>query len=536
MSGLTDTGRVSRAVDRATDMVRAGYARISDERARLVMREMFFGVLAGRLKVTSRPDVETMATDGIHLFFAPAYVSTLTDDELLGVVLHEILHCAMQHFARIGDRDLPEFNVAADLAINPIIVDMGYVLPAGALLETRFRNLSAEEIYDIRAAEKRAQQQAQQAGQSGKSGQRGKDSAGQPGKPDDTGQPGQSGQPSGDSNSGQNPSGQPGNDTSGQPSGDSGQSAGQPGQSGTDAGQPDGTGQQSGQSGAPDGTGQSGQDMPGQSGNAAGGAASGQSGQPMGQPGQAGQPSAAETNGMGGIMRPEVATDSDVRDLAEQWETWTRQAASVAGKMPGQIAGLAKRIVSEIGKSEIDVRRELNDFIDSRVATDESWNMPNRRFVHSGMFLPGSTFDGIEHLVFAVDTSGSIDLKKLQNASAAIIDAVDSGKVRKLTILSADTRVRHVQEFVAGDRVTVDDIDLRGGGGTRFDDSFQWIADNADDATAIIYLTDMECDHWGIEPDRVPVLWAIHGDSRDYEKLASRAPFGECIYVGQLER
>ena len=40
-------------------------ARIAKGRAALLLREPFWGVLALQLNVVERPDVETMATDGV---------------------------------------------------------------------------------------------------------------------------------------------------------------------------------------------------------------------------------------------------------------------------------------------------------------------------------------------------------------------------------------------------------------------------------------------------------------------------------------
>ena len=67
--------------------------------------------------------------------------------ELEAVLAHEVLHCALGHHCRRGGRDPQLWNEAADLAINPILIGNGFTLPAGALLDPAFNNLSAEEIY-----------------------------------------------------------------------------------------------------------------------------------------------------------------------------------------------------------------------------------------------------------------------------------------------------------------------------------------------------------------------------------------------------
>src|SRR5260370_27590331 len=57
------------------------------------------------------------------------------------------MHCALGQQGRGGQRDPRLWNEAADLAINPLLVANGFLLPAGALIDPAFDNLGAEEIY-----------------------------------------------------------------------------------------------------------------------------------------------------------------------------------------------------------------------------------------------------------------------------------------------------------------------------------------------------------------------------------------------------
>jgi predicted metal-dependent peptidase len=59
-----------------------------------------------RLRFEAKPDVQTMATDGTTLFYAPDFVATLPDAELVGVMAHQVMHCALLHPFRRGSRDL----------------------------------------------------------------------------------------------------------------------------------------------------------------------------------------------------------------------------------------------------------------------------------------------------------------------------------------------------------------------------------------------------------------------------------------------
>ena len=79
-----------------------------------------------------------MATDGSRIVYNPAFVDELKPAELEGTLAHEVLHCALGHQCRRGQRDPELWNEAADLAINPILIGNGFTLPAGALIEPEF--------------------------------------------------------------------------------------------------------------------------------------------------------------------------------------------------------------------------------------------------------------------------------------------------------------------------------------------------------------------------------------------------------------
>jgi predicted metal-dependent peptidase len=77
---------------------------------------------------------------------------------LLGVLAHECMHNALAHPMRQGGREFGNWNVACDLAINPLLLQAGIVLPSGRLMpgEGNYAPLdagkSAEEYYAALAA------------------------------------------------------------------------------------------------------------------------------------------------------------------------------------------------------------------------------------------------------------------------------------------------------------------------------------------------------------------------------------------------
>jgi predicted metal-dependent peptidase len=123
--------------------------RIQKARTRLLLDHPFFGTLLFRLGGRPSSSIATMATDGVSLLYNPQFVETLNAPELAGVLAHEVMHPALQHHTRRGDRSLARWNMACDYAINPILLDAGLTLPKDVLIDNRFRGMSAERIYNL---------------------------------------------------------------------------------------------------------------------------------------------------------------------------------------------------------------------------------------------------------------------------------------------------------------------------------------------------------------------------------------------------
>lgn len=130
-------------------------SRLLHARIQLLLCQPFFGSLCLRLKLEAGT-VPTMATDGRRILYNPEFADKLSASELEAVLAHEVMHCALGHHCRRGQREPRLWNRAADLAINPLLAANGFRLPAGALIDAAFSGMSAEEIY---AELKRKQEQ-----------------------------------------------------------------------------------------------------------------------------------------------------------------------------------------------------------------------------------------------------------------------------------------------------------------------------------------------------------------------------------------
>ncbi len=125
-----------------------------------LFHQPFFGVGASKLRWEIDESISTACTDGTFIKFNPDFVRSLTKAEMIGLAVHEVMHVYSKHHLRRGDRDPMLWNVAADYFINLLIDDAireekarrgetCMALPEGALLDTKYRGLSTEDIYNM---------------------------------------------------------------------------------------------------------------------------------------------------------------------------------------------------------------------------------------------------------------------------------------------------------------------------------------------------------------------------------------------------
>jgi predicted metal-dependent peptidase len=124
--------------------------RIAASQIRLTVSHPFFAALLMMAPVRITDSVETAATDGQELLFNPAFMAPLSAEQLDGLVVHEVLHCALMHIPRRRGRDRLLWNIAADIHVNGLIGKERHLcLPEGAVVDTTLEHLSADEIYEV---------------------------------------------------------------------------------------------------------------------------------------------------------------------------------------------------------------------------------------------------------------------------------------------------------------------------------------------------------------------------------------------------
>lgn len=97
--------------------------RLMKSRLRLLCTNGFYGLLLMHMVLTIDEECETAATDGVRIYFGPDFLENLTDSQIDIVMMHEILHVALQHCLRSGDFEPERFNIACDIVVNSLILE-----------------------------------------------------------------------------------------------------------------------------------------------------------------------------------------------------------------------------------------------------------------------------------------------------------------------------------------------------------------------------------------------------------------------------
>lgn len=129
--------------------------RIRTARMQLLAKHPFFGDLAFGLPIKWDENLNppTAATNGVDIIFHPGFVEKLPMDELVFVLAHEVMHPALLHILRFGNRDLKRWNVACDIVVNYLLAQAGIgKMPSFGIYEPSLYLAGqgkVEKIYDL---------------------------------------------------------------------------------------------------------------------------------------------------------------------------------------------------------------------------------------------------------------------------------------------------------------------------------------------------------------------------------------------------
>lgn len=453
-------------------------------RREILYKEPFIGMIAMNLNLvpTRDPRLSTACTDGKSIFFDIAFLESLSHDEQLFLMAHEIWHNVMIHFIRMNaNYDHQLWNIATDMEVNQILVKDGFTKIDNCMYPSNFNfpeNLSAENYYDLLVKEN---QKKSIFGNSKNNGSTSKES----------------------------------NNNDSSSSSNSPSSSSSPSKKNSKKDSSKSSSSSSSQS-------------------------------PLDDKNSFDKHIYSDYNPMtedydnvsDKFGKIELDSDynpfqdSSASDNAEKMREITIGAAQMIQKQRGTISGRIEQIIKDLLQPKISWRDSLSKFITKNGSNSfhsRSWSRPNRRFAWSNTYLPSSIGESL-NIGIGIDTSGSCqyEIKKFLSEIKGIVSTF--GNDYKIEMIQCDSEIKDHTTYTSIenplDDTKIENFKFKGGGGTRMTPIFDFVNDNEMDINALIIFTDGEIetiDENQIQND-IPVLWVITSDGN-----TSNINFGEII-------
>lgn len=370
--------------------------KLTKAKSQLSSKHPYFGMLASRLKQEVNPKITTFASDGKRFLYNPEFIEKCSIDELFFILTNCVMHHILAHSQRKLDRKGYLWQLATDYAINSMLKKNKFKIPEGANFNNEFRNMYAEEIYEVLKKQLEVQN---------------KDSSYDDAK----------------------------------------------------------------------------------------------------------------------LLDSFIKKNGGNRDLfknmkkmaqkeVEQWDYAASLAKEVASKKSSTPLGF-ERFSKKVKTNNIDWKFELYNAINKHMRNNYAFMPPNKKHIYRGVALPSLTSDTLS-LIVAIDTSGSIKEDVLGGFIGEFKSIMQNFPAVSIELIIADAKVHSHLSFIGGEEM---EFALKGGGGTDYRPTFEYIDANIPNSSMLLYFTDGE----GIFP-RIPpsyeVLWAL-------SQRKNKIPFGRKIVI-----
>lgn len=443
------------------------FKRIQGGIVNLLVTDEFAASILLRLQLIEDDSIPTMSTNGKNLKFSPTFTATLSDAEVTWVLLHEFYHILFEHHLLLarGVASREEVNIGGDLAINSSIRNR-----EGCLKKLLFPGVgdfvslpdNKNTEWYINTLRERKQKQEEER------------------KKEENQDKEEAGSEDGDEEKQQEKGGKdqdqptPSDDSPNEES-DTDES------SGTDEGK----------------------DSPGEE--------------------------TIMKESSAGEVEPYPLEDGEtIEEAQEQWKEMLVQASQMSPPKPGGEEGHIKQVVSRIlQKPQIPPQQILRRFCCETIRAGYTYQKPSRRGAfRRDIILPGHKSSSTGHLVFAIDTSGSMDIEALNKSMDWIEEALLTTRNLKLTIIQCGTEIHYQETFKANEfQFRRNEIEWFGRGGGDLRPPFI-AAKELHDVKGIIFFTDL-CEEFPEKDPKIPTIWL---NTNKYNR-SPKVPFGEVINI-----
>ena len=222
-----------------------------------------------------------------------------------------------------------------------------------------------------------------------------------------------------------------------------------------------------------------------------------------------------QDGGGGGYQFDEHDTEGDgeemnadkMKEMDARVDRALREGALLAGRLGVDIP----RHITEILETKVNWKEAFREWCVAQTkGKDEyTWRRFNRRLIPNDIYMPSVEDETVGEIVIAIDTSGSIGEKELNEFATEFVSICDSVTPEMVRILWWDTMVHGEQKFSGDYSGVAKMLKPKGGGGTRVGCVAKYIKDKKINAQCVVVFTDgyLESDIvWDIE---APTLWMV---------------------------
>ena len=221
-----------------------------------------------------------------------------------------------------------------------------------------------------------------------------------------------------------------------------------------------------------------------------------------------------------GQFQPKAVSGPKAKALKNDWEgTLIQSVAAMKGR--SELPASLERLVDQLVSPSVDWWEVLRSWLREQCSDDWTWLQPAMEWSGSGFLMPSLKSEKMGPVVFATDTSGSIDSEMLAKFQSEKQSCLDDMRPSRLLDIYCDSAVHLVEEYVTGDTIK---LKAPGGGGTSFVPVWAEIEKRGVEPKCLVYLTDLDGD-FGDDPG-YPVLWVTW-------TKGGKAPFGQVVYCGK---
>jgi predicted metal-dependent peptidase len=487
-------------------------------RTKLLMDATFYGSISMGLKLREDHNAFKLWTDGETLGYNPDIVEQMPRNILISAIGELVLHIAHKHHLRMDNRNPDIWNQACDNVVMDIMRMSGkFTIPPEYNAEdvTRFRGMNTEAIYKILYDEA-------------------------PKDPDPDGD----GEGEGESNSEQDQENSGGGDDGGK---EQEQEQEQEQEENSDSGGDEQKPPESDQDDRGDGNNEKDSDQDSENRHESSSQENKQdngldenhdnsgkengSDSPQDGAGENKKQDQKPQSGQGEVRTPQLPsgqespTESELKQMEQNLERDITQAEAVAKNM-GQGTFELERLIKDLRAPVLPWTELLERFVERAAKNDYSWSVPNHRYMHLGVILPSMRSNEVGTAIFVVDSSGSVTQEELKLFASEISHVLDAYQNFEVDVMyCADELDPHIDHFTHQDFPIT--LNPHVWGGTSFAPPFEYIRENLQDPTFLVYFTDMGSNRYPDFTPRYPVLWINTSKSLYY----GEPPFGELIYM-----